>query len=53
MIKEPTHFLDGTPIPPGYFERVTKLIDDVCKAEEIFTLDELEEESEKCTYYSE
>ena len=36
-------FLDGTPIPADYMEKIGRLIDDVCRAEELFTLDELEE----------
>jgi len=36
-------FIDGTPIPADYMKKIGRLIDDVCRAEELFTLDELEE----------
>lgn len=35
-------FIDGSPIPVGYLERLSALADDVCLAEEKFGVDELE-----------
>ena len=40
-------FIDGTPIPEGYQQAVTKLMNDACDAEEMFDLDELERHAEK------
>ena len=42
MIRTPTHFVDGTPIPPGYQERVTQAIHDACMAEDLIGIDLLE-----------
>jgi len=40
-------FIDGTPIPEGYQQAVTKLMNDACDAEEAFDIDELERHAEK------
>ena len=36
-------FIDGTPVPAAYQQRITRMVDDACKAEELYdNLDELE-----------
>lgn len=34
MSADPDHFVDGQPIPPGYLEAVTELINEVCDIED-------------------
>lgn len=40
--KKPTHFIDGSPIPTGYQDRLNKSFEDVFKAEASIDLDELD-----------
>jgi hypothetical protein len=36
-------FIDGTPVPAAYQQRITKMVDDACRAEKLWdSLDELE-----------
>lgn len=34
MMPDPTHFLDGTPIPDGYLDRVATMVEIVCLIED-------------------
>jgi hypothetical protein len=46
-ITYPTHFIDGTPIPPDYFTTLKSYMDDANSAQEQYSLDELEEYARK------
>jgi hypothetical protein len=39
----PMKFLDGSDVPDDYAQQVAQLVADAAEAEEVFTLDELEE----------
>jgi hypothetical protein len=36
-------FIDGTPVPDGYPERIAAMVADACDAEELLGIDALEE----------
>ena len=38
-----TRFIDGTPVPVGYPERIAAMVSDACDAEELLGIDALEE----------
>lgn len=47
QIKYPTYFIDGSIVPPDYFEKLNKLISASVEAEEIINYDELEDYATK------
>lgn len=36
VIPEPTRFLDGSPVPPGYLEDVSRMVNVICTMHELY-----------------